>query len=104
VTSHSEGARPQVKAPLTSTLSFTKSNAYAAMRTLLRSDIPNNAGFFRPITVTAPSGSILNCVLPGATGTRGLTGFRVLDAIYGALTPAVPDRVMGASDGGLSLV
>ena len=46
----------------------------------------------------------MNCVLPAATGTRGLTGFRVLDAIYGALAPALPDRVMGASDGGLSLV
>ena len=87
-----------------STLSFTKSNAYAAMRTLLHTDIPNNAGFFRPITVTAPLGSLVNCVLPAATGTRGLTGFRVLDAIYGALAPALPDRVMGASDGGLSLV
>lgn len=104
VTMDFEGSSPQVKASLNSTLSFTKSNAYAAMRTLLRSDIPNNAGFFRPITVTAPVGSIVNCVLPAATGTRGLTGFRVLDAVFGALAPAVPDRVMGASDGGLSLV
>ncbi len=104
VTMDFTGSSPQVKASLNSTLSFTKSNAYAAMRTLLRSDIPNNAGFFRPITVTAPLGSIVNCVLPAATGTRGLTGFRVLDAVFGALAPAVPDRVMGASDGGLSLV
>jgi N-methylhydantoinase B len=104
VTMDFEGSAQQVKASLNSTLSFTKSNAYAAMRTLLRSDIPNNAGFFRPITVTAPLGSIVNCVLPAATGTRGLTGFRVLDAVFGALTQAVPDRVMGASDGGLSLV
>ena len=50
------------------------------------------------------SGSIVNCVLPAATGTRGLTGFRVLDAVFGALAAAVPDRVAGASDGGLSLV
>ena len=98
------GSSPQVRASLNSTLSFTKSNAYAAMRTLLRTDIPNNAGFFRPIEVIAPAGSIVNCVLPAATGTRGLTGFRVLDTIYGALGPALPDRVMGASDGGLSLV
>jgi N-methylhydantoinase B len=104
VTMDFEGSSPQVKASLNSTLSFTKSNAYAAMRTLLRSDIPNNAGFFRPITVRAPLGSIVNCVLPAATGTRGLTGFRVLDAVFGALAPAVPDRIMGASDGGLSLV
>ena len=99
-----EGSAPQLKSSLNSTLSFTKSNAYAAMRTLLRTDIPDNAGFFRPITVTAPLGSLVNCVLPAATGTRGLTGFRVLDAIYGALADALPDRVMGASDGGLSLV
>src|SRR4029078_10459568 len=98
VTSHSEGARPQVKAPLTSTLSFTKSNAYAAMRTLLRSDIPDNAGFFRPITFTPPLRTIVNCTLPAATGTRGLTGFRVLDAVFGALAEAMPDRVAGASD------
>ena len=99
-----EGSSPQVRASLNSTLSFTKSNAYAAMRTLLRSDIPDNAGFFRPITVHAPLGSIVNCVLPAATGTRGLTGFRVLDAVFGALASAMPDRVAAASDGGLSLV
>jgi N-methylhydantoinase B len=99
-----EGSAPQVRASLNSTLSFTKSNSYAAMRTLLQTDIPNNAGFFRPISVRAPRGSIVNCVLPAATATRGLTGFRVLDAIFGALAPALPDRVMGASDGGLSLV
>jgi N-methylhydantoinase B len=99
-----DGSAPQLASSLNSTLSFTKSNAYAAMRTLLRTDIPDNAGFFRAITVTAPLGSLVNCVLPAATGTRGLTGFRVLDAIYGALAEALPDRVMGASDGGLSLV
>jgi N-methylhydantoinase B len=104
VTMDFEGSSPQVKASLNSTLSFTKSNAYAAMRTLLRSDIPDNAGFFRPIAVKAPLGSIVNCVLPAATGTRGLTGFRILDAVFGALATALPDRAMGASDGGLSLV
>ena len=104
VTLDFEGSSPQVRASLNSTLSFTKSNSYAAMRALFRSDIPNNAGFFRPINVRAPLGSILNCVLPAATGTRGLTGFRVLDAVFGALASALPDRVMGASDGGLSLV
>ncbi len=89
-----EGSAPQVRASLNSTLSFTKSNAYAAMRTLLRTDIPNNAGFFRPIIGQgAARGSIVNCVLPAATGTRGLTGFRVLDAIFGALAPAAARTV-----------
>jgi N-methylhydantoinase B len=43
-------------------------------------------------------------VLPAATATRGLTGFRVSDAVFGALAKALPERIMGASDGGLTLV
>jgi N-methylhydantoinase B len=70
----------------------------------MRTDIPHNAGFFRAVKVRAPRRSILNCVLPAATATRGLTGFRVSDAVFGALAKALPDRVMGASDGGLTLV
>jgi N-methylhydantoinase B len=42
--------------------------------------------------------------LPAATATRGLTGFRVADTVFGALAKALPERVMGASDGGLTLV
>jgi N-methylhydantoinase B len=99
-----EGSSPQLPVSLNSTLSFTKSCAHYSLRTLMRTDIPHNAGFFRAITVKAPRGSILNCELPAATATRGLTGFRVADAVFGALAAALPDRVMGASDGGLTLV
>ena len=99
-----EGSSPQLPVSLNSTLSFTKSCVYYALRTLMRTDIPHNAGFFRAITVKAPPGTILNCVLPAATATRGLTGFRVADTVFGALAQALPDRVMGASDGGLTLV
>jgi N-methylhydantoinase B len=99
-----EGSSPQLPVPLNSTLSFTKSCVYYALRTLMRTDIPHNAGFFRVITVKAPPGTILNCVLPAATATRGLTGFRVADTVFGALARALPDRVMGASDRGLTLV
>ena len=41
------------------------------------------------------SGSIVNCVLPAATGTRGLTGFRVLDAVFGALAAGRPGSGRG---------
>jgi N-methylhydantoinase B len=99
-----DGTSPQLPVPLNSTLSFTKSCVYYSLRTIMRTEIPHNAGFFRAITVKAPRGSILNCVLPAATATRGLTGFRVSDAVFGALAKALPERIMGASDGGLTLV
>jgi N-methylhydantoinase B len=98
------GTSPQVRAALNSTFSFTKSVVYCAIRTLVRADVPNNAGYFRPIAVTAPAGTIVNPTRPAACATRGLTGFRILDAVFGALAGALPDRVPAAGDGGLSLL
>jgi N-methylhydantoinase B len=48
------GSAPQVLGALNSTLSFTKSCTYLSVRCMLDEDVPNNAGFFRPITVSAP--------------------------------------------------
>ena len=51
----------------------------------------------RPITVMAPSGTIVNPVLPAACAARGVIGYRVFDAIMGALAQIVPDKVIAAS-------
>jgi N-methylhydantoinase B len=63
-------------------------------------DVPNNAGFFRPIVVKAPEGTVLNPRSPGACAARGVTGFRVIDTMFGALGQIVPDRVRAAGEGG----
>jgi N-methylhydantoinase B len=94
------GSSPQVKAALNSTLSFTKSCTYLSVRSVLRQDVPNNAGVFRCIDVIAPEGSILNPHLPGACAARALTGYRMLDVMLGALAQALPDRVPAAGEGG----
>jgi N-methylhydantoinase B len=94
------GSAPQVKAALNSTLSYTKSCTYLSVRSVLRQDVPNNAGVFRCIDVTAPEGSVLNPRLPGACAARALTGYRVVDAMFGALAQIVPDRVPAAGEGG----
>jgi len=94
------GSAPQVKAALNSTLSFTKSCTYLSVRSVLRQDIPNNAGVFRCIDVIAPEGTILNPRLPGACAARALTGYRLLDVMLGALAQVVPDRVPAAGEGG----
>ncbi|MGH7277833.1 MAG: hydantoinase B/oxoprolinase family protein [Candidatus Rokuibacteriota bacterium] len=94
------GSAPQVKAALNSTLSYTKSCTYLSVRSVLRQDVPNNAGVFRCIDVVAPEGSVLNPRLPGACAARALTGYRVVDAMFGALARIVPDRVPAAGEGG----
>jgi N-methylhydantoinase B len=94
------GSAPQVKAALNSTLSFTKSCTYLSVRSVLRQDVPNNAGVFRCIDVIAPEGTILNPRLPGACAARALTGYRMLDVVLGALAQALPERVPAAGEGG----
>jgi N-methylhydantoinase B len=39
-------------------------------------------------------------VLPAACAARGLTGFRMVDCMFGALAMMLPDRVCAAGDGG----
>ena len=79
------GSAPQVKGAINNTLSYTKSASYCAIRSILPQNIPTNEGVFRAITVTAPQGTIANMVLPGACAARGLTGFRMVDCMFGAL-------------------
>jgi N-methylhydantoinase B len=94
------GTSPQVRGAINNTLSFTKSASYCAIRSVLPGNIPNNDGVFRAIEVIAPPGTIANGVLPAACAARGLTGFRMIDCLFGALSKMLPDVVFACSDGG----
>ena len=94
------GSSPQVKGAINSTLSYIKSGVYFTVRTLMDSDVPNNAGFFRPIHVHAPLGSIANPKPPAACAARGVSGHRIVEVINGAIAQAVPDHVRAAGEGG----
>ena len=96
------GSANQVKGAINSTFSVTKSMAYAAIRCVLPPEIPNNAGIFRAISVSAPPGTVVHAVLPAAVAARGLTAFRMGDALIGALAQALPERVFAAGEGGNS--
>jgi N-methylhydantoinase B len=56
-------------------------------------DVPQNDGLFRPITITAPKGSLVNPIEPAPTIARATGGNRVADTIMRALAKAVPERV-----------
>ena len=97
------GSSPQVQGAINSTISMTKSITFGTVRSVLRADIPNNGGFFRPIKLIVEKGSILDCALPAASGGRGVTLFRQADTVFGALAQAVPDRVFAACEGGTTV-
>lgn len=97
------GSSPQVKGAINATASFTKSATYFCIRAMLRADVPENAGVFRCIQFQIPRGSVLNPEPPAACAARALTGYRVVDAVLGALAQILPERVPAACEGGNSV-
>jgi N-methylhydantoinase B len=103
VTADFTGTSPQVKGGLNAPLSFCKSNVHAALRSIMPQDVPNCHGYSRPIHVIAPPGTLVNAIYPAPCGARGITGYRIVDCMFGALAQAVPDRVAADGTGGSTL-
>lgn len=97
------GTSPQVAAGINAPIPFTRAAVYTALRSVLGTDVPNCEGFTRPITVIAPAGTVTNPLPPAACGARGISGFRMIDCLMGALAQAVPDRVVADGSGGSTL-
>ncbi|MFC5433338.1 hydantoinase B/oxoprolinase family protein [Microbacterium suwonense] len=93
------GNPPQVRASVNVVWTGLYAAVYYTIKTLIDPDIAPNAGLYRPVTIEAPEGSIINCSAPAAVNGRSETCQRIVDLIQGALAPAVPERVTGASNG-----
>src|SRR5207245_5398676 len=60
-------------------------------------DVPNNQGSYRPITMVAPEGTIINCRFPAAVASRQIIGHSISATVFGALAQILPDRVLADS-------
>jgi N-methylhydantoinase B len=98
------GTSLQVEGGINTHLPFTQSCCYAAVRCVISAEIPNCYGFTRAVSVTAPLGTLVNARFPAPCGARGITGFRIMDCLFGALAKALPEMVPADSFGGNSLV
>ncbi|HEV8673564.1 MAG TPA: hydantoinase B/oxoprolinase family protein [Methylomirabilota bacterium] len=100
------GTGAAVKGPVNATPFVTASAVYYSLKSLVAPEAPGNDGCYRPITVTAPPGTILNPP-PGApvVGGNHETSQRVVDACYKALARAIPERITagGPTTAGLLL-
>ena len=99
-----DGSSPQVPAGINAPIPFTKAAIYGAIRLIMDPDIPNAAGYHRPIHISVPEGTVVNPVHPAPVAARGITGFRTMDAVLGALAQVVPDRVPADGEGGNTLI
>ncbi|MCW8888290.1 MAG: hydantoinase B/oxoprolinase family protein, partial [Gammaproteobacteria bacterium] len=76
---------------------------YYLFRCLLPDYTPACAGAFKPISVTAPKGCLLNAERPAAVAAGNVeTSTRVVDLVAGALSQAIPERIPAASHGSMN--
>jgi N-methylhydantoinase B len=94
------GTSPQLDMPLNAVFGVTLSGVMYALRVVTDHTIPMNEGCFRPVTVTAPPGTLLHPVRPAPVSAGNVeTSTRNADVLLLALARAAPDRV-GAQSGG----
>jgi 5-oxoprolinase (ATP-hydrolysing) len=92
------GAPPQqAMGGINCTYTYTTAHTTYALKCVLSPHIRSNAGCYRPFTVVAPAGSILNCDKPAAVNLRTRTGWYIAPNIFRALVTAAPDRVQAAT-------
>ena len=89
------GSAPQHDGNLNCPLPVVLSACYFALRVLTDPDVPPCAGAYRPLTVTAPEGSLLNARPPAAVAAGNVeTSSRVADLVLAAFGRALGQGTM----------
>jgi len=93
------GTGSQVRGGINCPLSVTCNSTWFTVKALTDLSIPINQGCYRPVTIIAPKGSVLNCEYPASVVSGNTeTSPRVIDLLLKALAPAVPERILGQSN------
>lgn len=93
------GTEAQASGPINSVFPTTTSMVVAALLALTDPTIMPNHGFYRPIHVKAPSGTLINPNFPApAVGFPDVCN-RIFEVIMEALTPVIPERVIASTSG-----
>ncbi|MCA0948061.1 hydantoinase B/oxoprolinase family protein [Salipiger pacificus] len=90
-----DGAPPEVPlGGINCTMSYTMAHSTYPLKCMLTPEVRGNAGCFRPFTVKAPEGSVLNCNKPAPVSLRTRTGWYTSPNIFRALSESAPDKVV----------
>ena len=107
ITADFTGSDGQVPGPMNAPLTVTASGVYCALKMIAdpKSLIPPNSGCWRPVTVTAPPGSVVNAQLPApVVYANHEISHRVADMVMAAMFQISPENVMAASQGTSAVV
>jgi N-methylhydantoinase B len=99
------GTAPQTRGPVNANYAVTRSAVLYVFRALATEPILPNDGMVRPLTITAPPGTVVNADFPAAVaGGNVETSQRIVDVVLRALAHAVPERIPAASCGSMNNV
>lgn len=94
------GSSPQQwHSAINAAFNITYSTAVYPIKCMLVPRVPNNDGLVRPLTITAPEGSICNCKFPAPVKARAKVMKHIPPLIFGALTPLMPEETIAAAGG-----
>ncbi|RYJ00452.1 MAG: hydantoinase B/oxoprolinase family protein [Acetobacteraceae bacterium] len=96
VTMDFTGTDAQVDRAINCAMCYTYAMCMYGVKVCTNPGLPNNEGAWRPITVSAPAGCIVNPVFPASGGSRMLIGHYLPMLVFGCLGQVVPERVMAA--------
>lgn len=97
-----DGTAKQVRGNVNAPLATVYAAVYYALIAIVDPHVPPNSGCYRPFTIRAEKGTIVNPNMPGAVGARTNTVQKITEAVFRALAPAVPKRVMAGSHGNIT--
>ncbi len=98
-----EGTSPQVSGNVNCPISVTAAAVYYVFRCLLPPQAPACSGSFRPVSIRAEQGSLLNANYPAAVAAGNVeTSTRIVDVVLGALAQAIPAKIPAASHGSMN--
>ncbi|MFB6109667.1 MAG: hydantoinase B/oxoprolinase family protein [Halodesulfurarchaeum sp.] len=99
------GTAPQVDGPVNAPIAVTTSATYYALRVVTDPEIPPNHGCYRPFSISAPDGTIVNAEPPAAVVGGNLeTSQRIVDTILGAMAEADVDPIVAGANGSMNNV
>jgi N-methylhydantoinase B len=93
------GSSPPCLGPMNSVIATTRSSVYLAMKHIFP-EVPINAGTFAPLHIADPEGTFLYARYPRpVSGCAAEVSQRIAEAVFAALTPALPDQLFAAPAG-----
>jgi len=93
------GSSPPCQGPMNSVIATTRSSIYLAIKHIFP-EVPINAGTFAPLEIVDPKGTFLYAEYPRpVSGCAAEVSQRIAEAVFDALTPALPDLLFAAPAG-----